>query len=344
MSAEKIYLDHRDVYALGEIMANRIASSGVSLSNGNPVCYPVPRGGVPIAYMLQKFLSGLTIANLPEEADFFVDDIVDSGATRLKYTAKYPNKPFFSLVDRSRPPFENDWIVFPWELSNQEDDTIVGTLTNRLRDRGATFFANDNISEHLTSEELSRLQHEVEARAEYFLRGLLIDVDHDHNTRETAKRMAKMYLHEVLKGRYHPEPKITDFPNAKHLDELYTTGPISIRSGCSHHLVPILGKCWIGIVPGERVIGLSKFNRVVDWFASRAQIQEEMTVQIADFIEERIQPKGLAVVIKATHQCMVWRGVKEPQDAEMTTSVMRGAFRDRPEARAEFFSLAGIRG
>jgi GTP cyclohydrolase I len=231
-------------------------------------------------------------------------------------------------------------VRFPWEgTERSEDDTVVGTLTNRITEAGAPFLANDNIAAFLQGGELDLLQEEVARRAEHFLRGLVIDVDNDHNTVGTAKRIAKMYLREVFKGRYLPPPAITDFPNAKGLDEMYMTGPITVRSACSHHFVPIVGRCWIGIIPGERVIGLSKFNRIVEWVASRPQIQEELVMQIADFIEEQIQPKGLAVVVEATHLCMTWRGVREPMEAKMTTNVMRGAFRDKPEARAEFMTL-----
>lgn len=208
-----------------------------------------------------------------------------------------------------------------------------------LRLNNIPFKANDNISLMLTEENLEELQFEVAQKVQALLEALVIDTSNDHNTKETAQRVAKMFIREVYKGRYLPGPKITDFPNAKKLDEMYVTGPITIRSACSHHLVPIFGRCWIGILPGERVIGLSKFNRIVDWIASRPQIQEEMTVQIANYIEEHLAPKGLAVIVEATHMCMTWRGVKEPMDAKMTTSVMRGIMRHDAAARNEFLSL-----
>jgi GTP cyclohydrolase I len=147
-----------------------------------------------------------------------------------------------------------------------------------------------------------------------------------------------MYLREVFKGRYQPRPPVTDFPNAKALDEVYTVGPITVRSACSHHLVPIMGQAWIGVIPSERVIGLSKFNRLTEWVMSRPQIQEEAAIQLADEIEALIQPKALAVVLRAQHLCMTWRGVRESQTS-MTTSIMRGIFRDKPEAREEFLSI-----
>ena len=220
-----------------------------------------------------------------------------------------------------------------------EAPSIVDILTERLKAAGAPFLANDNIAGYVTPAEMAQLKIELTHRAEYFLRGLVIDTANDHNTRGTAGRIAKMYLEEVFKGRYTAPPVITDFPNAKGLDEMYMTGPITIRSACSHHFVPIVGRCWIGIIPGDRVIGLSKFNRIVDWVASRPQIQEELVMQIADYLEEKMAPRGLAVVVEATHMCMTWRGVREGMEAKMTTNVMRGAFRDRPEARAEFMAM-----
>ena len=326
------------------LLTARLADAIKALSwTSEPIrIYPIPRGGIPVAYLLGSMMDGFVLTNDPAEADLFVDDIIDSGATMEEYCDKYPGRPFFALIDKLAPrsEYRDAWVVFPWENQDKsEDDSIVGTLTNRLRLVGVPFHANDNISAYLKPGELALLQEEVQRRAEYLLEGLLIDVENDHNTVGTAKRIAKMYLHEVFKGRYQPAPSVTDFPNAKGLDEMYMTGPITVRSACSHHFVPIVGRCWIGIVPGDRVIGLSKFNRIVEWIAARPQIQEELVMQIADYIEEQIQPKGLAVVVEATHLCMTWRGVKEPMEARMTTNVMRGSFRDKPEARAEFMAL-----
>lgn len=221
------------------------------------------------------------------------------------------------------------------------DQLISTKIRNRLRKAGAPFFANDCIAEHLRHGEVGLLETEVAARVEDLLRSLVIDIENDHNTRDTARRVAKMFCREVFGGRYAPAPTITDFPNAKDLDEIYTVGPITVRSACAHHLCPILGRAWCGVIPGERVIGLSKFNRLCDWVLSRPQIQEEAVVMVADEIERLIRPRGLAVVLKMTHTCMTWRGVRENERTAMTTSVMRGLFRDRPEARAEFLALAG---
>ena len=212
------------------------------------------------------------------------------------------------------------------------------SIKNRIREGEGTFFANDNISEFLIEGDIDRLQEEVQEKVQALLDSLVIDTTNDHNTKDSAKRIAKMYLREVFAGRYDAMPKVTEFPNAKQLDEIYTLGPISIRSACSHHMVPITGRAWIGVLPSDRVIGISKFVRLCNWVMARPQIQEEATVQLADLIEQMIQPKGLAVVIEATHQCMTWRGVKEAE-TKMTSSIMRGVFRDDANARAEFFRL-----
>jgi len=331
------FLNNEEVFSLAGQLAKLVLQLGIGTK-----MFPIPRGGVPAAYSVITCNSLFVIVDHPEDADFFIDDIIDSGATMRKWCETYPEKPFLALLDKTDPtcPWRNEWIIFPWEAQTKsEDDTIVGTITNRIKEAGAKFHANDNVAAYIHPGEMETLQMELERRADALLRGLIIDVDNDHNTKGTAHRIAKMYMNEVFKGRFVAPPKITDFPNAKQLDEMYVTGPITIRSACSHHFVPILGRCWIGIVPGDRVIGLSKFNRLVDWVASRPQIQEELVMQIADFIENEIQPKGLAVVVEATHMCMTWRGVKEPMEAKMTTNVMRGVFRDKPEARAEFMTL-----
>ena len=229
----------------------------------------------------------------------------------------------------------------PRPMAGAEDLAPIST-SERIRQRldlaGVPYFANDNIAPYLREGDLEELEKEVSDKVRDLLRSLVIDIDNDHNTEETAERVARMYLHEVFKGRYHKQPKIASFPNVKNLDEIYTVGPITVRSACSHHLVPILGNCWIGIKPGERVIGLSKFSRVADWVFSRPHIQEEAVIILADEIERLCEPKGLAILVKAQHYCMKWRGVKELQTS-MINSVVRGDFRHDPSLKQEFFEL-----
>lgn len=220
---------------------------------------------------------------------------------------------------------------------------ISKVIAKRIKDAGGSFSANDNISEFLKPGDLVKLQKEVEGKLQGVLDSLVIDTENDHNTNETAKRVAKMYLQEVFRGRYTEKPKITDFPNAKDLDDLYVLGPITVRSACSHHLVEIEGECWIGIMPSDRVIGISKFARLVDWICSRPHIQEEMVVMLADEIESLVQPKGLGVVVKAKHHCMTWRGVKETS-VSMVNSVVRGEMRTSPHLKNEFFDIIKSQG
>tara|TARA_B100001179_G_scaffold92915_1_gene65867 strand:- start:557 stop:1243 length:687 start_codon:yes stop_codon:yes gene_type:complete len=215
-------------------------------------------------------------------------------------------------------------------------------FSDELRKRMTTIrhkhFANDTIFAYLDPGDVKLIECEVAEAFEDVLKALVINTTDDHNTKDTAHRVAKMFVHEIFRGRYYPPPEVTSFPNAKEYDQIYVSGPISINSTCAHHFQPITGQAYVGVFPGKRVVGLSKFNRIVDWIASRPQIQEEMTEQIADMVEKETEAQGVAVVIKAEHFCMTARGVKE-HESEMMTSVVRGMFRDEPATKAEFFSL-----
>jgi GTP cyclohydrolase IA len=224
-------------------------------------------------------------------------------------------------------------------------DTDIGTpvsvkIRERIQAQKKRFNANDNIADFIEPGELAALLDEVESKMKGVLESLVIDTETDHNTGDTARRVAKMYLNEVFKGRYLPAPSITEFPNAEHLNELMIVGPITVRSACSHHLCPVIGKIWIGVMPNEHtnVIGLSKYARLAEWVMGRPQIQEEAVVQLADLIQQKTQPDGLAIVMEATHFCMGWRGVKD-MDSKMINSVMRGSFLKNTDLRREFLSL-----
>ena len=208
----------------------------------------------------------------------------------------------------------------------------------RLKRLEKRYFSNDNISEVLLPGDEQRIINEVAAEMENVFQALVIDTKNDHNTKETAMRVAKMFVTEIFAGRYQDAPAITAFPNDLEYDQLYVTGPITIRSTCAHHIMPIVGKAYVGVFPGRKVIGLSKFNRIADWITSRPQIQEEMTMQLADAIESETEADGIAVLIQAEHFCMTHRGVREHK-SDMTTSVLRGTMRDTPELRQEFFNI-----
>ena len=221
-----------------------------------------------------------------------------------------------------------------------EGTPVSVKIRERIAAARKRFNANDNIAEFIQPGELEQLLDEVEAKMQGVLDSMVIDTQHDHNTSSTARRVAKMYLQEVFKGRYVTPPAITEFPNAEHLNELMIVGPITVRSACSHHLCPVIGKLWIGVMPNEHtnVIGLSKYARLAEWVMGRPQIQEEAVVQLADLIMEKTQPDGLAIVMEASHFCMGWRGVKD-MDSKMINSVMRGAFLKDAALRREFLAL-----
>ena len=229
-------------------------------------------------------------------------------------------------------------------LFRSEDELAALPASERIRYRLVTadrrHHANDNISAFVRAGELDELKAEVREKVDALLRALVIDTDSDHNTQETAKRVAKMYVDEVFRGRFHPMPSVTEFPNVERLNELMIVGPITVRSACSHHLCPIFGKVWIGLLPNEHsnLIGLSKYARICDWIMSRPQIQEEAVTMLANELQERVHPDGLAIVMEADHFCMHWRGVKDT-DSAMVNSVMRGAFLKDPNLRREFLAL-----
>ena len=225
--------------------------------------------------------------------------------------------------------------------SAEDEGVPVSTkIRERLKAARQRYHANDNIASFIQPGELEQLLDEVTAKMQGVLESLVIDTEGDHNTASTARRVAKMYVNEVFKGRYAAAPAITEFPNAERLNELMIVGPITVRSACSHHFCPVMGKLWIGVMPNERtnVIGLSKYARLAEWVMGRPQIQEEAVVQLADLIQQKTHPDGLALVMQATHFCMAWRGVKDV-DSKMINSVMRGVFLTQPNLRREFLSL-----
>ncbi|MBN8511300.1 MAG: GTP cyclohydrolase I [Burkholderiales bacterium] len=232
----------------------------------------------------------------------------------------------------------------PARTPRSEDELAQLPASERIRWRlvaaNCRHHANDNIASFIQDGEIAELKAEVQEKMHEVLRALVIDTDNDHNTQETAKRVAKMFVEEVFRGRYQPMPAVTEFPNAERLNELMIVGPITVRSACSHHFCPIFGKVWIGILPNEHsnLIGLSKYARICDWVMSRPQIQEEAVTMLADELMQRVRPDGLAIVMEADHFCMHWRGVKDT-DSAMVNSVMRGAFLKDANLRREFLSL-----
>lgn len=232
--------------------------------------------------------------------------------------------------------------------STKPDKVTLQPTSTRIRERinqsGQRFHANDNIAAFLEPGDLEALIDEVTDKMKGVLESLVIDSESDHNTQDTARRVARMYLTEVFRGRYMPAPALTEFPNIERLNELMIVGPITVRSACSHHFCPIMGRLWIGLMPNEHsnLIGLSKYARLAEWVMSRPQIQEEAITQMAELLIRRVSPDGLAVVMEADHFCMHWRGVKD-SETKMINSVMRGSFLKDPALRREFLSLINLK-
>lgn len=241
------------------------------------------------------------------------------------------------MSDRTKTPA-------PRSEADVGGEPVSAKIRARIQKAKRRFHANDNISAFLEPGDLEALQTEVEGKIQGVLDSLVIDTDSDHNTNETAKRVAKMYLTEVFHGRYSPEPSVTEFPNVESLNELMIVGPITVRSACSHHLCPIIGRLWVGVMPNENsnLIGLSKYSRLTEWMMSRPQIQEEAIKQIADLLEEKLRPDGVSVVMEADHFCMQWRGVRD-MGSKMINSVMRGSFLKDHTLRREFLSLLNLK-
>jgi GTP cyclohydrolase I len=227
--------------------------------------------------------------------------------------------------------------------ADKAEQPVSARIRNRIKSAGRRFNANDNIAAYIEPGEVDELMAEVAGKMKGVLESLVIDIDNDHNTQDTAHRVAKMYLTEVFRGRYAPAPKVTEFPNVESLNELMIVGPITVRSACSHHFCPIMGRLWVGLMPNQHsnLIGLSKYARVAEWIMTRPQIQEEAITQTADYLMDMVRPDGLAVVMEADHFCMHWRGVKDTA-AKMTNSVMRGSFLKDPALRREFLSLIAM--
>lgn len=263
-------------------------------------CYPIPRGGIPAAYALGSTF-GLLLVDDPAEADFFFDDIIDSGATLEKWCGMFPGRPFLALVDKTDPSckYKDDWIVFPWEGD-----------------------AATSISDHIV-----RLLQFVGENPE---RGGLL---------ETPSRVAKAWQHWCNGYDKNPADILKVFEDgAEGYDEMVVVKDIPIYSHCEHHLAPIFGTATIAYIPDGRIVGLSKLSRLADLFARRLQVQERLTSQIADALQEHLKPKGVGVVVRARHLCMESRGVCQ-QGHHTITSALRGVLREDPAARAEFMEL-----
>jgi GTP cyclohydrolase IA len=206
------------------------------------------------------------------------------------------------------------------------------------RDLNLARLCNEALEQPLTEAERDAMVMAAARKIEELFDVLRIDHQNDHNTRETPQRVAKMYVEELLEGRFTAPPKITEFDNAQAYDQLIITGPIELRSMCAHHLMPIYGQAYIGILPAAdgKIIGLSKYDRIVEYFASRFQIQEELVKQIGQYIMDMTEPRGLAVRISAVHMCKTQRGVRASHRSRMVNTYYWGELASDTALKGEF--------
>lgn len=209
-------------------------------------------------------------------------------------------------------------------------------LRDRMKSDGKRFFACDNISDYLTDQDRECLIDELAEKFTDVLKSLLIDVENDPNSKGTGRRLAKMYMNEIMSGRYYPAPDSTAFPNDS--DDRYT-GMLVVRSElkslCSHHHQPVTGVAYIGIIPGAKVIGLSKYTRIAQWHARRGTLQEELCTHIASSIMKATDSPDVAVYIQAEHGCCRNRGIMATSSLTQTT-VLHGQFHEA-DVKKEFF-------
>lgn len=295
----KVHLTNSEVHTLALIMGGHIIANFPKKEDRRNRAYAIPRGGLPAAYCVLDATNTILVDS-PEDADFFIDDLIDSGETMNRYCDEYPMKPFFALIDkRLDSTYSGKWIVFPWEESE------VASIEDNIR-RLLQFIGEDPTRE-----------------------GLL----------ETPKRVAKAYA-EWFDGYNTDIGSLfkTFTDGAEGCNEMIIIDNIPVESFCEHHMARFNGVAHVGYIPNGRIVGLSKIPKLVKAFSHRLQVQERLTNQIADALIEHLQPLGVAVVVRAEHTCMSTRGARVHGTAT-TTSAMRGVLLDNPSARAEFLSL-----
>lgn len=299
----KKYLKNSDIENLCLAQGDQLEFLGLLRSlNESPACiYGIPRGGIPAAYALDSNFN-LQIVDTPEQADFFFDDIIDSGATRAKYAKNYPGVPFLALIDKTSPlcPYINEWIVFPWE-----GDTVTSIEDNITR---ILQYTGDNP----TREGLQETPARVARALDYWFSGY----------GQNAEKLLKVFE-----------------DGGEHYDQMVVVKDIPIYSKCEHHMADIFGTATIAYIPDGKIVGLSKLSRLADMYARRLQVQERLTQQIANALNEHLQPLGVGVMIKARHMCMESRGICQQGHHTITTSI-HGAFKACPATRAEFMAIA----
>lgn len=221
-------------------------------------------------------------------------------------------------------------------VGGQETKPVSEVIKGRIKAANASFFSNDNISEFIHPGEKEKLIDELTEKFEGVLESLVIDIENDPNSADTGRRLAKMYVKELFEGRYTSTPNATAFPNegdAKYEGMLVVRS--ELKSVCSHHHQPVTGTAYIGIIPGKKVIGLSKYTRIAQWHARRGTLQEELCQRIQKSIADITETPNVAVYIVASHGCCENRGIMA-KNSKTQTTVLGGDFK-RSDLKQEFF-------
>jgi len=300
MSQTKLILKQNDCL----LAAGHMAQAIKTVYGDFPKVFGVPRGGVPVAYLLSRYLPNCVLMPSPDHADVFVDDIVDSGNTKRKYQEKYcrPFRPFHALTDFMDLPEPCPWVVFPWEQGLDGKDTSAEDIVIRL------------------------LQHIGEDPAREGLK-------------ETPHRVLKAWAEWTSGYNLKPKELLKCFEDgSEEYDEMVVVRDLPFYSHCEHHLAPFFGSATIAYIPNKRIVGLSKLGRLLEVFSRRLQVQERLTTQIAGALQEALEPRGVAVLVKARHLCMESRGLNR-QGHHTITSALRGVFLE-DKVRAEFMAMA----
>lgn len=300
----KLIINHRELTELALSVANSISHFGLK----DKKCYAIPRGGVSAAYAIQKYVN-FHLVDTPHQADFFIDDLIDSGSTMERFCDQYPGKPFLALIDKTAgncpSEYKHSWIVFPWEVTSKGDDESATDIVVRL---------------------LEHIGEDPE-------RGGLKD---------TPRRVLKAWERWTSGYGKDVASVLKVFQDgAENCDEMIIR-VVPFYSHCEHHLAAIIGHAVVAYIPNDHIVGLSKIDRVVDIFARRLQVQERLTNQIAESLMEHLQPKGVGVWINARHMCIESRGVSN-QCSATDTLALRGVFKENPSTRAEFLAVARSR-
>jgi len=212
---------------------------------------------------------------------------------------------------------------------------ISETIKERIKKAGERFYAADNISDYIEAGEKEKLIEELTPKFEAVLDSLVIDRENDPNSKNTGRRLAKMYINEIMGGRYSAPPEVTTFPNEDGRYDQLIVVRCDIKSMCSHHHQPVSGVCYIGCLPGKRLIGLSKYTRIAQHQAARGHLQEELTEKIAYKIQQLTESPAVGVYMRARHGCCENRGIRSSNSSTQTT-VLKGLLKTDAGLKNEF--------